>query len=166
MRANGSHRYEFVGTEWLNPQGDSVIILSAKAVLVELLRLYCRFDSYRRRSFLAVMKIVSLPLFSCRIAILVTNLSAKQGWKYWFCQRGWKPVLYYGSQLDERNLPERDVVRTKCVGNHRTLSNSLPPRVLWVRSLLLLPADAFFRYCPGVQPLCWRNCLQKCSTLL
>ena len=29
----------------------------------ELLRLYCRFDSYRRRSFLAVMKIVSLPLF-------------------------------------------------------------------------------------------------------
>ena len=28
-----------------------------------LLRLYCRFDSYRRRSFLAVMKIVSLPLF-------------------------------------------------------------------------------------------------------
>ena len=45
-------------------------------------------------------------------------------------------------------------------------SNSLPPRVLWVRSLLSLPADAFFRYCPGVQPLCWRNCLQKCSTLL
>ena len=44
-----------------------------------LLRLYCRFDSYRRRSFLAVMKIVSLPLFSCRIAISVTNLSAKQG---------------------------------------------------------------------------------------
>ena len=33
-------------------------------------------------------------------------------------------------------------------------SNSFPPRVLWVRSLLLLPADAFFRYCPGVQPLC------------
>ena len=33
-------------------------------------------------------------------------------------------------------------------------SNSLPPRVLWVRSLLLLPADAFFRYCPGVQPIC------------
>ena len=33
-------------------------------------------------------------------------------------------------------------------------SNSLPPRVLWVRSLLLLPDDAFFRYCPGVQPLC------------
>ena len=31
---------------------------------LELLRLYCRFDSYRRRSFLAVMKIVSLPLFS------------------------------------------------------------------------------------------------------
>ena len=39
----------------------------------ELLRLYCRFDSYRRRSFLAVMKIVSLPLFLCRIAISVTN---------------------------------------------------------------------------------------------
>ena len=34
--------------------------------------------------------------------------------------KGWKPVLYYGSQLDERNLPERDAVRTKCVGNHRT----------------------------------------------
>ena len=34
-----------------------------------------RFDSYRRRSFLAVMKIVSLPLFLCRIAISVTNLS-------------------------------------------------------------------------------------------
>ena len=46
---------------------------------LELLRLYCRFDSYRRRSFLAVMKIVSLPLFLCRIAISVTNLSAKQG---------------------------------------------------------------------------------------
>ena len=35
IRANGSHRYEFVGTEWLNPQGDSVIILSAKADLLE-----------------------------------------------------------------------------------------------------------------------------------
>ena len=35
MRANGSHRYEFIGTEWLNPQDDSVIILSAKAVLLE-----------------------------------------------------------------------------------------------------------------------------------
>ena len=34
--------------------------------------------------------------------------------------KGCKPVLYYGSQLDERNLPERDAVRTKCVGNHRT----------------------------------------------
>ena len=34
--------------------------------------------------------------------------------------KGWKPVLYYGSQLDERNLPERDAIRTKCVGNHRT----------------------------------------------
>ena len=37
---------------------------------------------------------------------------------------------------------------------HARISNSIPPRVLWVRSLLLLPADAFFRYCPGVQPLC------------
>ena len=27
---NGSHKYEFVGTEWLNPQGDSVIHLSAR----------------------------------------------------------------------------------------------------------------------------------------
>ena len=34
--------------------------------------------------------------------------------------KGWKPVLYHGSQLDERNFPERDAVRTKCVGNHRT----------------------------------------------
>lgn len=34
--------------------------------------------------------------------------------------KGWEPVLYYGSQLDERNLPERDAVRTKCVGNRRT----------------------------------------------
>lgn len=33
-------------------------------------------------------------------------------------------------------------------------SNSIPPRVLWVRSFFLLPADAIFRYCPGVQPLC------------
>ena len=92
----------------------------------------------------------------------------------------WKPVLYYGSQLDERNLPERDAVRTKRLRKcwikqlpkhyfrifRLIFSNSLPPRVLWVRSLLLLPANAFFRYCPGVQPLCWRNCLQKCYTLL
>ena len=59
---------------------------------LELLRLYCRFDSYRRRSLLAVMKIVSLPLFSCRIVISVTNLSAKQDWNYWFCQREWMLV--------------------------------------------------------------------------
>ena len=32
-----------------------------------------------KRLILAVMKIVSLPLFSCRSAISVTNLSAKQG---------------------------------------------------------------------------------------
>lgn len=30
QRANGSHKYEFVGTEWLNPQGDSVTHLSAR----------------------------------------------------------------------------------------------------------------------------------------
>ena len=46
----------------------------------------------RERSFLAVMKIVSLPLFSCRIVISVTNLSAKQGRKDCFCQRGWMLV--------------------------------------------------------------------------
>ncbi len=27
---NGSHKYEFAGTEWLNPQGDSVAHLSAR----------------------------------------------------------------------------------------------------------------------------------------
>ena len=27
---NGSHKYEFAGTEWLNPQGDSVTHLSAR----------------------------------------------------------------------------------------------------------------------------------------
>ena len=32
---------------------------------LELLRLYCRFDSYKRRYILAVMKTKSLPLFSC-----------------------------------------------------------------------------------------------------
>ena len=32
---------------------------------LELLRLYCRFDSYRERSFLAVMREKSLPLFCC-----------------------------------------------------------------------------------------------------
>ena len=49
---------------------------SREMVGIELLRLSCRFDSCRRRSFLAVMKIVSLPLFLCRIAISVTNLSS------------------------------------------------------------------------------------------
>lgn len=58
---------------------------------------------------------------------------------------------------DEREKEQRDAVEEK---SHYfrifrlIFSNSLPPRVLWVRSLLLLPADAFFRYCPGVQPLC------------
>ena len=27
---NGRHKYEFVGTEWLNPQGDSVTHFSAR----------------------------------------------------------------------------------------------------------------------------------------
>ena len=27
---NGSHKYEFAGTKWLNPQGDSVTHLSAR----------------------------------------------------------------------------------------------------------------------------------------
>ena len=30
LSENGSHKYEFVGTEWLNPQGDSVTHLSAR----------------------------------------------------------------------------------------------------------------------------------------
>ena len=30
LNENGSHKYEFVGTEWLNPQGDSVTHLSAR----------------------------------------------------------------------------------------------------------------------------------------
>ena len=32
MSENGSHKYEFVGTEWLNPQGDNVTHLSARGV--------------------------------------------------------------------------------------------------------------------------------------
>ena len=30
LNENGSHKYEFAGTEWLNPQGDSVTHLSAR----------------------------------------------------------------------------------------------------------------------------------------
>ena len=30
LSENGSHKYEFVGTEWLNTQGDSVTHLSAR----------------------------------------------------------------------------------------------------------------------------------------
>ena len=30
LSENGSHKYEFAGTEWLNPQGDSVAHLSAR----------------------------------------------------------------------------------------------------------------------------------------
>ena len=30
LSENGSHKYEFVGTEWLNPQGDNVTHLSAR----------------------------------------------------------------------------------------------------------------------------------------
>ena len=30
LNENGSHKYEFVGTEWLNPQGDNVTHLSAR----------------------------------------------------------------------------------------------------------------------------------------
>lgn len=32
LNENGSHKYEFVGTEWLNPQGDNVTHLSARGV--------------------------------------------------------------------------------------------------------------------------------------
>ena len=47
--------------------------------LQESIKKYGILNPHRRRSFLAVMKKVSLPLFSCRIVISVTNLSAKQG---------------------------------------------------------------------------------------
>lgn len=63
------------------------------------------------------------------------------------------------SEIKQKEI-DRVVFKTEQLPKHYfrifrlIFSNSLPPRVLWVRSLLLLPADAFFRYCPGVQPLC------------
>ena len=63
--------------------------------------------------------------------------------------------IYYPERMGEKNRGTQWRGKKHYFRIFRLIfSNSLPPRVLWVRSLLLLPADAFFRYCPGVQPLC------------
>ena len=60
MSGNGSHHLYMEGTGWLYPNGGKSTIFPPK-----LLRLYCRFDSYRRRSFLAVMieKVIAAFLY-------------------------------------------------------------------------------------------------------
>ena len=60
---------------------------------LELLRLYCRFDSYRRRYILAVMKTKSLPLFSCNFINFDGKFDSEKWLKNGFCQRKWNLVI-------------------------------------------------------------------------
>ena len=71
-----------------------------------------------------------------------------------------KRVLYNDVNLKFTNGNIYGIIGANGAGKStflKVISGELDPTkgmVLWVRSLLLLPADAFFRYCPGVQPIC------------